>query len=1010
MNQEPNDPTKKKNREYDQLEAYSFNDYSVPGDSDSDGTPAPSTKIVVRIKTGKKPAYDSIPEAPKPEEETKKSQKTDKADITRPVISDKKVFCSPEKSEELEEPEKPEEPGKPDEPERSEELEEEFLAPEDMWARQTGYGSKNIQKVDIEEVYMGESEEDLSEKEFLTPDEMIKRSSGKLLEKQKEKPVMEPQPVTFEDSATDDDGPPSEFLTPEEMIGRSSVKMQKKPETRPESDLKPGLAGDSSDESENREKPLGELVKSRDLSPDEMGEDYKESEGPEIIQLDTGPILKKKDIYSPDEILNYEEEEEEFESKAFLKGTIIKERFEISRIISEKRFGNTYIVRDKKLTNKKLILKEILPKPMSKTEYMSRRIIFQDAIRLITTFKHPNLIEIYEGFSENNRDYYTMELVEGLTIERLSNMNTKAFSEKEIIKWGSQLCDVTEFLHFRPVPFTLGKLKPEHILVDSSGMVRISSYDMQRFFDLDRTLAFRPDDPTKLYGDVTKIARILFFLLTKTRYNDFGLKLAWPGDVTVKMKKLLDISCKKGQKTYGDIRVFKNRLIDTQLEDTEESLKRKWGLSFSKIDFSWLKRAGQAIIQQKPAMLVLEIIAILFLVFFIMAEKKAKSTDFHRPAGPIVWLFSMDEISLFNADTLEFIGKKGMDFRVSTAYPMSLLIKPDPKSKKEERNVILLSSEKHSVINIIDSENLKLLGVIDIDGKSAKIVYDKESQKLFSLNRESGSVTVINLEIGRSVNSFLAGIDSIDMLILPLTSEQKTKKQNLLKLKKENPKVYENRKSSMPAPQIIVSNSRSRDIMFISSTSGKIIKSIVLKSSPGRMALSSHWQKLYIINKEDKVIMTYNIKKAEMENEIKLSGEDPSHILLDEKRNMLWVTMKGSSSITVVDLDKNKNYEIKAVGKEPGKMILDIDSENIWVLNSGTKDITAVDSVSRRIIKRISVGKEPSAICIEGHKFCARGKEQILAGNPLFPPSFFNRIGCNWFFLYKNILLNQGGY
>ena len=78
-----------------------------------------------------------------------------------------------------------------------------------------------------------------------------------------------------------------------------------------------------------------------------------------MAQLDTGPITTKGSVLSPDDMLSPDEmeEEEEFVSKALLKGTIINERFKILRLINEKREKNTYVVKDTLTTGKKFILK-----------------------------------------------------------------------------------------------------------------------------------------------------------------------------------------------------------------------------------------------------------------------------------------------------------------------------------------------------------------------------------------------------------------------------------------------------------------------------------------------------------------------------------------------------------------------------------------------------------------------------------------------------------------------------
>ena len=266
---------------------------------------------------------------------------------------------------------------------------------------------------------------------------------------------------------------------------------------------------------------------------------------PVLSQLDLAPILKKKDIDSPREIMAPDEvmleEEEEYVNRALVRGAIINDRFEVIKLLRETRDHNTYLARRTDQPDKELILKEIIPPDMPRDELKKRRDRFSDTIRILSSFKHPNLTVVHEGFSQSGRLYSYMDVVDGLDLYKLTRMNTKGFSEKEVIKWALQLCSAVEFMHFRPNPFTLGELHPRHLMISYNGQLELTGYDLQRFFDTSRTLEFMPDDPTSLYGDITKVARILYFLLTKNLLGrpGHGGCLALPGG-------------KQNQKTSGN--------------------------------------------------------------------------------------------------------------------------------------------------------------------------------------------------------------------------------------------------------------------------------------------------------------------------------------------------------------------------------------------------------------------------------------------------------------------------
>jgi DNA-binding beta-propeller fold protein YncE len=702
-------------------------------------------------------------------------------------------------------------------------------------------------------------------------------------------------------------------------------------------------------------------------------EEFKEI--PAASTLDLGPITKKSAVLSPDDMLSPEEmgieQEEEFESKALLKGTIIYNRFEVLRVISEQKDRNTYLVKDVKETNKKFILKEILPPPMTKEDYRDRRNSFRDTIRILNTFKHPNLVNVYDGFTENNREYYFMERVEGIDVIKLNEMNTKFFSDREVVKWGLQLCDATEFLHYRPIPFTLGELEPRHIMVDDSGTLRISGYDLQRFFDIKRTLAFLPDDPTKLYGDITKIARILYFLLTKKFYGEDDFEDEWPVEVSLKMQKLIGLACKEGQKSYGDIKVFKDKLADTLVEDKEVE-KRRFFFNFAKMDFSWLVRGINAFINQRPAMLIFEGLALAFIIFFLVFNRQAQTREleFQRPPGPVVWLFAGDEMDIFDANKFDLIyNSKNMKHRVSAMFPATLMIKEKGKDKKEEKNVILTGFESLAIINMMDSKNMKSLGAIRSNSYPVKMVYNDDDKLLYMLHPGNSSITVVSLESHETVNVFMAGLKPADIAVMPLDSEARKKREELLKLQNDAPDLFAERNEAIPFPTLVVSNAGSRDILFLNAHTGESLGGMKIAGVPGRIGVNVPRQKLYVIDSELGELNTIDMKNRKVEKRMPIPGSKPAGVVLDPIADKMWVAMSGSDSLNIIDLAKGKTLEVKSVGIGPEIVILDRDTDKLWVTNTGRKDVVVLEAGTGKVIRRLTLGKVPTSMCIEGHRY-----------------------------------------
>jgi serine/threonine-protein kinase len=105
----------------------------------------------------------------------------------------------------------------------------------------------------------------------------------------------------------------------------------------------------------------------------------------------------------------------------------------------------------------------------------------QEAI-LLAKLNHPNLPRVIDSFSEEGRQYLVMEFVQGQTLEKLLDQRSDPFTEKEVLSWAIQLCDVLSYLHNQPQPIIFRDLKPSNIMIDQSGQIKLIDFGIVRFF------------------------------------------------------------------------------------------------------------------------------------------------------------------------------------------------------------------------------------------------------------------------------------------------------------------------------------------------------------------------------------------------------------------------------------------------------------------------------------------------------------------------------------------------
>jgi serine/threonine protein kinase len=164
---------------------------------------------------------------------------------------------------------------------------------------------------------------------------------------------------------------------------------------------------------------------------------------------------------------------------------------------------------------------------------------FKIEAKMLWGLNHPNLPAFTGFFSEGQRYYMVMEYVDGYTLEELLERNNNSpFSERRVLGWARQLCDVVEYLHTQNPPIIFRDMKPGNIMLTRNGRIKLIDFGIARFFrsssSQDTQLLGTPGfAPPEQYGraqtdersDIYSLAITLFQLLTNTLSdNGFGLK------------------------------------------------------------------------------------------------------------------------------------------------------------------------------------------------------------------------------------------------------------------------------------------------------------------------------------------------------------------------------------------------------------------------------------------------------------------------------------------------------
>ena len=198
--------------------------------------------------------------------------------------------------------------------------------------------------------------------------------------------------------------------------------------------------------------------------------------------------------------------------------------------------------------------------------------------RILSRLNHPNLPAFTDFFTEGTRHFLVMEFVDGKTLEELLEANNGPFSERRVLGWARQLCDVLEYLHSQQPPIIFRDLKPGNIMLTRSGRIKLIDFGIARLFrssgSQDTQLLGTPGfAPPEQYGsaqtdersDIYSLAMTLFQLMTDAvNESGFGLKdvhFTYPHISPPVARVLEKATALKPDDRYQSITVFRRALL-----------------------------------------------------------------------------------------------------------------------------------------------------------------------------------------------------------------------------------------------------------------------------------------------------------------------------------------------------------------------------------------------------------------------------------------------------------------
>jgi serine/threonine-protein kinase len=145
--------------------------------------------------------------------------------------------------------------------------------------------------------------------------------------------------------------------------------------------------------------------------------------------------------------------------------------------------GAVYKAEDMRLGSRSRALKELLQNGGTPQERDEAETWFRREGETLMSLQHPAIPLVHDTFSDGQRHYLVMDLVEGRSLEQVVHDEGRpGLDEARVVAWAEQVLEVLSYLHSRTDPLIFRDLKPANLMLTPRGEIRLIDFGIARVF------------------------------------------------------------------------------------------------------------------------------------------------------------------------------------------------------------------------------------------------------------------------------------------------------------------------------------------------------------------------------------------------------------------------------------------------------------------------------------------------------------------------------------------------
>jgi len=100
----------------------------------------------------------------------------------------------------------------------------------------------------------------------------------------------------------------------------------------------------------------------------------------------------------------------------------------------------------------------------------------------LARLSHPGIVKAIDLFQFLGTYYLVLEYVQGKNLDVYAKKMGVFIDEKDVLSWSLQVCETLDYLHNLPEPLIYRDIKPENLIVDVFGRVKLIDFGIARSF------------------------------------------------------------------------------------------------------------------------------------------------------------------------------------------------------------------------------------------------------------------------------------------------------------------------------------------------------------------------------------------------------------------------------------------------------------------------------------------------------------------------------------------------